>query len=210
MSVLADYLTDPRDRAIIGATPTLCQPVFGELPPVPLGQSRYVMAENGLFVQARTHNLSVCAQIADLGQRMPYGRCDPFVLLRGGPVSGELAKQVVQRARTLCPTEWAGVVVYEQDDGYRLVEPGVMSASSGHIRYARKDYDEDALVLDIHSHGKGRAFFSDKDDESDLHGIYLACVLGCCGENQDIEVKTRIVIHGLFIEVPWAPWDGGE
>lgn len=200
------YLTDPRDRAVCGLTPTLMAPRFGELAPVPVGQYRFVAAANGLFLQARSKAMAVTLRVGDT-VRLPYGEMQESVELYGGPVPGELAREMMGRAVSSCPNEWAGVVVYEPGSGkYRLIEPEVESVSGAHVRYRTDAIDPECVVLDVHSHGDGRAFFSSVDDKSDQYGLYIASVLGHCERTDTITVCTRIVVNGIFYEVPWVPW----
>lgn len=201
-----NYLSDPRDLAVCAVTPTLMAPRYGALPPVAVGQYRFVVASNGVFVQARSRAVDVCLRIGS-ANGLPYGTLDEYVRLAGGPIPRELGEQLMARAIAATPNEWAGIVVYDAlEQAYRVMEPPVSSVSPGHITYATSGYDDELLVLDIHSHGTGHAFFSGTDNRSDNHGVYLASVLGCCKDMNDIEVKTRIVVHGIHYNVGWTPW----
>jgi PRTRC genetic system protein A len=82
--------------------------------------------------------------------------------------------------------------------------------SESHISYDSATRNESRLVLDVHSHGRGHAFFSDDDDASDLYGVYFATVLGRCDAPEPIEVRTRLVIDGLHIPLQWHPWEAGR
>jgi PRTRC genetic system protein A len=200
------YLSDPRDRALCSLTPTLMAPRFGVLDAPPIGQHRYIIGSNGLFLQARTHALDVCVKVADTGP-LPYGTVEPYVRMARAPLPRQMFESMRDKAVAACPNEWAGVVVFDPAlDGYRLVEPEVQSVSAGHISYSTDSYDDEHLVLDIHSHGTGGAFFSRTDDDSDRGGIYLAAVLGRCAERDTVTVKTRIVVNGQYFEVPWTVW----
>jgi PRTRC genetic system protein A len=201
------YLADPRDRAIFAATPTVTAPRFGVLAPVPVGQHRFVLAANGLFVQARTATLDLTLRVSDT-VRLPYGVMEEKVVMVAGRLPRELFQAMRQKALAAHPREWAGVVLFDPAfGGYRLVEPEVESVSSGHIRYRTGAYDDALLVCDVHSHGHHGAYFSGTDDASDQHGIYIASVLGRCGAGHTLESCSRIVIHGLFIDVAWTPWE---
>lgn len=201
-----NYLSDPRDLAVCAVTPTLMAPRYGTLPPVAVGQYRFVVASNGVFVQARSRAVDVCLRIGN-ANGLPYGAVEEYVRLAGGPIPRELGEQMMARAIAATPNEWAGIIVYDAlEQAYRLTEPPVSSVSPGHITYATSGYDDELLVLDIHSHGTGHAFFSGTDNRSDNHGVYLASVLGCCKDMNEIEVKTRIVVHGIHYNVGWTPW----
>ncbi|MEE4377378.1 MAG: PRTRC system protein A [Candidatus Competibacteraceae bacterium] len=205
---MLDYLSDPRDRVLLNATPCLMAPRFGQLPPVAVGTHRFVAAASGLFVQARTRALAVTLKVADTIP-LPYGDLQESVTLAGGRLPLALYARMRAAALAAVPLEWAAAVVYDHDAAtYRLVEPVVESVSRGHIRYSTASLPDDDLVLDIHSHGHGQAYFSATDDVSDRKGgTYIACVLGCCGAASTVEVVTRLVVKGIFFPVPWTPWD---
>jgi len=48
MGISADTVLDTRDRALFAATPMLMAPRFGLLPPLEIGQHRFVAAANGI------------------------------------------------------------------------------------------------------------------------------------------------------------------
>ncbi len=118
-----------------------------------------------------------------------------------------MGRSIYDKAVQSSPQEWAGVVLW--DDGrkeYVLHEPQIESASQGHITYKTNDYNDSNILIDIHSHGNGKAYFSATDNLSDAGGIYVACVLGLCHAVESVEIKTRIVAHGHFFDVAWSPW----
>ncbi len=207
MADMADTVLDPRDRALFCATPMLMAPRFGVLPELCVGEHRFVAAANGIFVQARSKALAVTLKVAR-APRLPYGELRESVELAGGRIPVSLWEAMRTKAVARAPKEWAGVVVYE-GDAYRLIEPEVESVSGAHIRYRTEEYDDEAVALDVHSHGHGNAFFSDTDDESDRGGFYIACVLGNCRSVTGVSVKTRIALRGIFYNVEWTPWDMG-
>jgi len=43
---------DPRDRALLGATPTVMMPRFGELDELEPGRRRFIAARDGLYMPA--------------------------------------------------------------------------------------------------------------------------------------------------------------
>lgn len=205
MAISADVVLNPRDRALFAATPMLMAPRFGLLPTLEIGQHRFVAGANGIFVQARSKALSVTFKVART-PRLPYGELREKVELAGGRIPVSLWEKMRKKAVACAPKEWAGVVVYE-NGAYRLVEPEVESASGAHIRYRTEAYDDEAVALDVHSHGHGEAFFSGTDDESDRGGFYIACVLGNCRSASEITVRTRIAVRGIFYNVEWTPWE---
>lgn len=198
-------LKDPRDLAFFSAVPMLVAPRFGALDPVSVGRHRFVAATDGIYLQARTQGLDVCLHVGET-VRLPYGTLREYVHLNGGPIPASLVNDMKSRAVAAVPQEWAGVILYHPNSGYQLVEPTVTEVSRHRVGYKTASYEDEYPVLDVHSHGRGNAFFSRDDDESDQYGIYLAVVLGHCDSNDTITARCRVVVHGIFYNVDWVPW----
>lgn len=198
--VIQQRFSDRRDFALLGSTPALMQPRFGALAPLAVGH-RYVVGRGGLYVEARSAVLHAVACVAPSPVALPFGEVTPFLKLPDGGLPRDLIAAAVGRARACVPDEWAGVLVYE-GSGYRLVEPEVLSRSAGHVSYASSGIEEATVVVDLHSHGTGAAFFSAQDDEDDTNrgGFYLALVLGEVTAAQ-VSVAARLVVHGHFATV---------
>lgn len=203
-----DYLSDPRDRILLAQTPSLMAPRFGELPPIEVGQRRFVVGADGLYVQARSRSLNVSLRLSET-PAMPYGSVAEYVEMAGGLIPASIRDDLFAEAVRHCPDEWASVVVFDHDaECYRRVQPTVESVSSGHISYQTADYDDDDLCLDVHTHARGAAYFSTTDNVSDSqHALHLSVVIGRCDSRETIEIKTRICVYGQFINVQWEPWE---
>ena len=144
---MLEYLSDPRDRVVLSAAPTLMQPIHGTPMPCPINTHRYTAAREGLFVQARTAGLDVCKLIApsEAGP-LPYGPLCEWVRLPGGRIPSHLYQEILHKARDASPNEWACLMLYDPACGYRLHEPQVDSRSAGHIRYLSHSYDPEQVV----------------------------------------------------------------
>lgn len=182
----------PRDRALLGASPV--EPVLHDAPLRPLspGQRRFVCAANGLYAEARSDALHLRCLVG--AGPTPYGQADEFVVPAAGPVPLALVSQFVAAARATPQQEIAGVIVRE-GAGYALRVLGPISASGEHVSYSDRDVDDDALVIDLHSHGAHAAVFSSQDDRSDLsrRGPYIAMVVGRCFSERP-EIAARLVM----------------
>jgi len=197
-----------RDAALLGATPTLMMPRFGELPEIGIGERRYVCARDGWYLQARSIALSVCLHLASSPRPLPYGNLMESVQMPHGLLPARMFDAFREQAAIACPVEWAGaVVIGPGTNTYQTVRPHIIDSSVGHIRYRVDDAYSDNLVLDIHSHGDSHAFFSDTDNASDRHGIYFSSVLGRCNNPARLQVVTRIVVDGYFHDIDWPPWE---
>ena len=200
-----EQLTDARDRIVFAQTPLVPMPRFSALVPLEVGRRRYIGAADGIYVQARHPALSLTLPVPQL----PFGRLKPEVHLPGGLIPRALYEDIERRALARAPTEWAGLVHWNAEQGYTLIEPPALQREATRISYTTDQLDRDCLVLDIHSHGYGKAFFSDIDDESDAYGVHFSTVLGRCQSRQTLQAKTRIVIDGQFFDIDWHPWEDG-
>lgn len=187
------------DAALFAATPLMPMPRFSELAPLAEGQKRLIGACNGLYLQAITNALDVCVQVSEVP--MPYGVCFDHILCRAGPVPKALLKAFIQKAQEN-PTREVAAAIVREGDGYQLVWPSILNSSGGHVRYVDSDIDDDRLVIDLHSHGRHRAFFSGQDDQSDLsrRGPYLAMVVGRCDTEQP-ELAVRVAAAPYLVPV---------
>lgn len=185
------------DRAIQGSCPTLMAPHQGELEPLVAGK-RLIIAADGLYLEVRSAALHACQRVAAFTS--PYGSVEPFLRLSNGPVPPDLLREAVQAAGAT-RNEVAFGIVAGEEQGYRLVAPEVASASASHITYA-DTLPDDRLVIDLHSHGEGRGFFSRTDDASDLArpGPYIALVVGRC--STEPEIVARLVAPPWLVPIP--------
>lgn len=185
------------DRAIQGSCPTLMVPLHGELPALTSGK-RLLMGKTGVFLEVRSRALHACLPIAQVAT--PYGEVTPFIRLSAGPIPSSLLAEAMSSAAAT-PDEVAFGIEMADDASYVLRRPSVQSASATHITYL-DSLDDERLVIDAHSHGDGRAFFSSTDDQSDLSrpGPYIALVLGRCSSAP--EVAARLVAPPWLVPVP--------
>lgn len=198
-AVLAPVYSDLRDKVLLSETPTLMQPRFGTLPPPPLNKHRFIVGYDGLYIEVGTAVLECRLRVSKSDIALPYGTIKSGFRLVHGAIPLSLYDTVRERVKQDCPNEWAGLIVWSQSrQQYELFEPTVFSRSASHISYDRSLVDDLQLVVDIHSHGAGSAYFSPTDDASE-DGIYIAEVFGDCHKETPALV-SRFVINGVFIE----------
>lgn len=179
--MMIDYLTDRRDQIVFGETPTLMQPLHGEALPKPeTGKHRFVIAGDGVYVEAINPVLEVRLPVAKSGIKLPYGQIGAVgVRLAHGQISRWILQDVCDKTLLCGEYEWAGLVVWDKIRmEYSLYEPDTISFSTRHISYRNVLPDEYELVMDLHSHGRMPACFSKTDDKSDIGGFYIAGVVG--------------------------------
>ena len=200
------YLDDVRDRVLLMQNPVLPMPRYGDLPALEPGERRYVIANDGVYVQARTLALKVCARIAPTPP-LPFGALTPRVELSGGLLPHSIFTRMCAEALAESPNEWAALVHWDgASRQYEWTATEARHRSTNRLAYDSAARDESCLVVDAHSHGAAPPFFSSTDDASDRYGVYFACVLGCCVSPESIRVCTRLVIDDLRIPLTWHPW----
>lgn len=200
--MMINYLTDRRDQIVFGETPTMMQPLYGESLPKPeTGKHRFVIASDGMYVEAINPVLEVRLLVAKSPIKLPYGQIGAVgVRLTHGQIPKRILQDVCEKTFFCAPNEWAGLVVWDKiRKEYALYEPDTISFSTRHISYRNVLPDEYELVMDLHSHGRMPAFFSKTDDKSDIGGFYIAGVVGNCDSGEPT-FATRIVVNENFFE----------
>ncbi|TXI07693.1 MAG: PRTRC system protein A [Rhizobium sp.] len=188
--------SDSRDRASFSATPALMMPRYGKLPEIEVGHVRFLVGRGGIYVESRSYAVHGCLQIAS-AQQLPFGDVQPFFHTQGGPIPQSLRQELLRQARAALPNEYAALVLWQNGE-YRLHTPKVLSASPHRIHYSTADFDPLEVVIDVHSHGVGPAFFSGTDNQDDLASpmlLFQAMVMGRLDREVHEEV-ARMVING--------------
>jgi PRTRC genetic system protein A len=151
----------------------------------------YVLAGNGLYVQASNPFLSatMCLARAHVRGLAPLTE---HVGLIHGKIPARLYDLATSILTAASPCERYLAVTWEGE--YRLRQPA-QQGSSSHVEYNVLPN----TVLDIHSHGSMKAFFSQTDDR-DEQGLRLYVVVG----RLDMlipEVEMRLGIYGYFAPI---------
>lgn len=200
---------DARDQALLASCPVVAAPRFGELPDMANGQ-RVIVARNGWFVQTRLDWLD---SIASLGHdlplmHLPYGEVAERLRFGFGKLPVPLIESFVAAGRERLPNEAAGVLIYSRSSGrLRLAMCDPERASPSRIRYRRPSMAGDETVaVDLHTHGRGPAFWSDEDDRDD-QGIKVAGVFGQLDRPRP-SACFRLVINGFYKSLDRHPWGG--
>jgi len=153
----------------------------------------YVLAANGLFIEASNPALAA---------RVPVAECD----IRGlAPIKTKIALtygSIPQQFFDLALDTFLA-----SPDKERYV--GVTAAAGYHFYMPVQNEGEasvvyevgDSVVLDIHSHGHMPAFFSPQTDDKDETGLKLYAVVGRL--NATPVVKVRVGVYGYFYNLTW-------
>lgn len=209
-----DYLTNQLDRACLLVTPTLMAPRFGVLPEIKEGEQRFIIASDGVYIEARTPTIHARLRVSETKHPFPYGEVAETIKFYGGRIPYAVIQKARQRAVESSPKEWGGSICWSPERGYWLDEPEILVQTGASLSY-RNTVDETELVVDIHSHGLYKSFFSRTDDVDDIErgGVYVAAVIGECSSASASAVATmkiamRMVINGHLIKLGGvAPWE---
>ncbi|MCK9985400.1 MAG: hypothetical protein AzoDbin1_01872 [Azoarcus sp.] len=191
------------DKLIQALTPTVMVPRFGAFEPLERPGHRFLVADDGLWLELRRSWLYARQRIAAQSQvAMPYGQLEPAITFLCPPIPAAFVQQFSALARRSCPQEAAGWIVWNEvtcEFAFREVE--ALSASAGHIRYHRPTLaDGECLVMDWHSHGSSKAFFSGTDNRDDRGEVKVSGVLGCCDQER-VDMALRLCLLGTFIKL---------
>lgn len=191
------------DRALALSLPIVGATHGEPLPPVAVGQQRLVVASDGLYIEARSPALHVLQRVADAST--PYGATRPFVRLTGEPVAYSELARIVGIAMSSPDSEIAAVVERSDAGSPKARRLAPISNGASHVAYADSGIDDDALLIDAHSHGRLDAYFSRVDDESDRsrRGPYIAMVVGKC-DTEEPRIALRIVVGQHLIPTTLA------
>jgi PRTRC genetic system protein A len=206
LSAEMDLAVDPRDAALQAHTPTVMAPRYDDLERLQEYGHRYIVAENGLWVEALQPWIWTRMQVASSNARLPYGPMEPemehWLSIED---LDNLIRLFLHHAKSAMPFECAAIGVYNLHTQELELRPlGVIYASAAHVQYTRPVLAEhEALAVDLHSHGEGEAFFSAQDDLDDAGEVKLSIVVGRVHEYPDLDymrknVAARWCLHGLF------------
>ncbi len=207
--------TNLKDRLIQERFPTIMVPGYEDLMPCRLHQTRLLMARGGLYIDASQPfgRFRRCLWSAD--RDLPYGEVeeiDDFTGILVNPlVTAIFESSVLPQAAAYADNnhEWAGWIVWNKEEGYSYMPLDFEASPVSVLISERPLLSEDThLVIDVHSHGAMKAFFSSTDDRDDSGGVRLSVVLGsyCKDEGRrNFLYKCRAVVEGFFFSLEVDP-----
>ena len=148
----------------------------------------YILAGNGVFIQARSPLLQATVQIADVEVRGLQPMAAGVELINGKIpyylYNLALSALFIDRCR-----ERYLAVTWE--NGYRLRDTS-FEAGECTVKYSNLP----STIMDIHSHGTMVASFSYTDDR-DEQGLRLSMVVGRL-DTLILEIEIRVGVYGYF------------
>lgn len=196
-----------RDEILQSLTPLVPVPRFEALSSDPRADGhRFLVAEDGLWVEVDLPWLCARAQIAPSAIALPFGRIAPQLYLKCGPLPKADLMRFTALAREACPNEIAAIITWHRASGAFALKPVTLESGSAHVDWERTPLAEgEYLVADLHSHGRHPARFSAQDDRDDFGEIKFSVVVGRC-DTEAPEVAARFCLLGLYL--PTGPHPG--
>lgn len=215
-AMLAD---DPTAAAVLAAVPCYPVPPNGRSPAIDaLRQARagwgLAIGRDGVMLVLRRPWLALDVAVAPgLTGHIPYGSVGrPGADLRCGLIPRALLVEITRHFVAALPNEAAAFVLWnEATRAFRIEYPAIDQATPSRLVYRTPILGPDwHLVADLHSHGRGPAFFSATDDADDAHATKIALVVGRLGEPQGPVMEGRLCAGGMFLPLPRSPFSGGN
>jgi len=194
-----------KDKLIQNRFLTVMVPRYGNLEPCPLHQTRLLMARDGVHVETNQPFGRFRGHHADLCRDLPYGdvtAINDFVSIMGSEEVNRIFKNDIRSAAKEYAEgnmEWAGWIIWSAGEGYRYL-PLEIEATLGSVVIKNRPTlpAGSCLVIDVHSHGRIKPFFSATDDRDDAGGVKICVVLGGYTERDGFKVEGRIAVEGFF------------
>ncbi len=189
------------DQIILEAFPLLAAKRSGELETPLKNGMRYVVTNKGLLREISLPWIYMIHSIASVshGLKLPYGTCQERIEFLCGPVPAEPIVEFIDLARQVCPIEVAGAILWNANTKkWRFEKRESTSSSSQFVDFKEVELrDGEHLVLDVHSHGDGPAFFSARDDKDDSGTMRISLVIGDL-HTPTPTTKMRLCMAGVY------------
>ncbi len=197
-----------KDEIIRKRFPTLMAPRDGSLPECPVGETRLLMAADGLYLETNQPwgRLVRCLWSLSRHRPLPYGTVEGFdgfssVLQHGilPIISVCMIKEAAEYARE--GNEWAGLVVWDGEGYY--YHPVSFKASCVRAEDILMPWLPEGHFIagDVHSHHRMSPSFSSVDDRSDGMGARVSVVLGNFSDTEDgprFDWRARYCVQGFI------------
>lgn len=210
---------DPLDLAVLSAVPLIPVPPSGRSPAIDALRSAreghgLIIGRDGPMLIMRRAWLELDMTLSeDFGIHLPYGSIGHDRLsLRCGYIPGVFLQEIVRLFRAALPNETAIFVIWNEETGtFSLREPEILEASPASLSYRPPVLaPNEHLIVDAHSHGRMKAFFSGTDDKDDQHTTKIAMVIGELGDMAVPSIRFRLCACGHFLPLAYSPFGRGE
>ena len=191
-----------RDEILQSLTPLVPVPRFEPLSIDARGDGhRFLVAEDGLWVEVDLPWLFARARIASSAIALPFGTTGTELRLKCGPLPKVELMHFIALAREASPDEIAAIITWHRPSEAFTLKPVTHESGAAHVNWERPRLAEgEYLVADLHSHGRHPARFSAQDDRDDEGEIKFSVVVGRC-DTEGPEVAGRLCLLGLYLPI---------
>ncbi len=201
------------DQLLQQHLPILMVPKYEPLSPLRENASRFLMSEKGLWIESRTPWGLFRKPLFESPRALPYGQVKEEIGLSCGAIPLTLVEQFAVQAHQVSKTglETAAWIIWSEKSGWSYLDLNMTEQSPGSVQFTWPKLAADQhLVLDMHSHGIGPAFFSPTDNTSDQGMAHFSLVLGQCDKGSapsEVQSAIRLCLSGFFFELdPKEAW----
>lgn len=198
-------ISDKRDQLLQRDRYIVMVPRFGDLPACPAGTTRFLMGEQGLFLETRLAWGGMCMMLwPSPVPQTQFGRVteyDDFIDVLRDQICPIIESEMVPAAaeQAKAGKEWAGWIMHHEGAffAYTLDQ----SATGGSVTRRLPDAHTwpGRLACDVHSHGALPPFFSAQDNRDDAFDVRICVVLGSYrGDENQFDMCIRYIVHGFF------------
>lgn len=218
MSFSRPLASDPTAAAVLDAVPCYPVPPSGSSPAIDaLRASRaghgFIVGRDGMMLILRRPWLALDWRVTEGPEcHTPYGDVgSDDITLRCGLIPFALLAQAVDHFTNALPNEAAAFILWnERTAEFSIDFPVIDEATPSRLVYRTPQPGPDwHVVVDIHSHGRGAAFFSPTDNIDDRHATKLAMVIGNLDRDGNPSMLIRLCAAGVFMPLSRKPFAGG-
>lgn len=194
---------DPKDAIIQKLCPVVIAPLYGQLDHLTTDGHRFLVANDGLWVEVRRPWLHAILPISDEPRMaLPYGNLAKKITFTFGKLPIELLKKFIDDAREVCPIECAAWLVWDQEQKELVYRK--LSTIEGTRTYLELERpmlaDRESLAVELHSHGIDRAYFSEDDDKDDAGAYVISGIVGNVFSDKPSST-FRLCVGGMFVNL---------
>lgn len=183
------------DKTIQSSFPLVAATRYEELAESGNFGMRFIAAKSGLWREINLQWVRVVHRIAKATGpfNLPYGDLSESCELKFSKVPLHFWKQLRADAVAALPNEMSAAFVWNGiDDTWRYAKRVAKIANPGYISYDEVELQEgEQVVIDMHSHGTGPAFFSSTDDADDAGSMRISGVIGNV-DREEITLSMRL------------------
>jgi PRTRC genetic system protein A len=197
-----------KDEIIRKRFPTLMVPREEPLLPCPVGETRLLMAADGLYVETNQPWGKLTRRLWGLSRirPLPYGiveEVDGFFSVLKDHIMPVISACMVADASAYARggNEWAGLTVWNGGGCYYLPVPFKTSRFRAEDIIMPRLPEGHYVAGDVHSHHRMAPSFSPIDDKSDSMGARISVVLGNFRDGEygpRFEWKARYCVQGFM------------